>query len=233
MISQAAERMIMSKYGQGNGGSRLRVPDQLRETIAAEYVSGARSGQLAKKYGINRKLVTTIVREKGFPVRNQLDSSGRPQRATDHLLPLVLELRERGLSQAKIGKKLGVSQALIGRMLIAAGKPTREILNGEKASRWNGGQVINPHGYRMIHVAPDHPFASMRIRTGYVLEHRLVMAERLGRALTPFETVHHINGDRTDNRIENLQLRQGKHGRGVVMVCACCGSGNIVSREID
>jgi hypothetical protein len=96
-----------------------------------------------------------------------------------------------------------------------------------------GGRITNNQGYVLILVPPDDPLASMRTKTGYILEHRLVMAEKLGRALTPKETVHHINGNVSDNRIENLQLRHGKHGKGVVYRCADCGSYHIVANELD
>ena len=100
------------------------------------------------------------------------------------------------------------------------------------------GRWIESHGYVDLVMPRDHPFAKAmgrRRKTGntlQVLEHRLVMAEALGRPLESHETVHHKNGDRRDNRLENLELRQGRHGKGVAHVCLDCGSHNVAARAL-
>jgi hypothetical protein len=78
---------------------------------------------------------------------------------------------------------------------------------GENHPKWNGG-TINRNGYKYVKIYPDDPYYDLMARshTNYVLEHRIVMAHHLGRGLKSTEVVHHLNGIRTDNRIENLEL---------------------------
>jgi hypothetical protein len=75
-------------------------------------------------------------------------------------------------------------------------------LKGKKSARWHNGKSHTELGYILIS-KHDHPFAK---KNGYVLEQRLVMENHLGRYLKPEEIVHHRNGIKTDNRIENLEL---------------------------
>ena len=76
---------------------------------------------------------------------------------------------------------------------------------GDASYLWNGG-VVWQGGYKCVIVPKDSPFSSMRTLASYVREHRLVMAKHIGRPLESWEVVHHINGIKTDNHIENLEL---------------------------
>lgn len=80
---------------------------------------------------------------------------------------------------------------------------------GEKNPSWNGGKSKASRGY-IYNYAPYHPYAH---RHRYVLVHRLVMEQELGRYLLPTEVVHHIDGNLENNELSNLYLFncQGEH----------------------
>lgn len=80
----------------------------------------------------------------------------------------------------------------------------------EKHSNWKGGKTFTGRYIRIK--KRDHPFSNM---LGYVYEHRLIVEQYLGRYLDKKETVHHINSNPIDNRIENLMVfsTTGSHTR--------------------
>lgn len=80
---------------------------------------------------------------------------------------------------------------------------------GQLNAAWNGGRTIDKDGYVLLWM-PGHPEAN---RHGQVREHRIVMAQKLGRPLLRTEVVDHINSVTSDNRPENLRLfaSNGEH----------------------
>lgn len=83
---------------------------------------------------------------------------------------------------------------------------SRKLLYGAEHPSWKGGKRRDNYGYIRVKLKPDDFFHPMTTSEHYVMEHRLVMAKYLGRCLHSWETVHHKNHIKDDNRIENLQL---------------------------
>jgi len=91
-------------------------------------------------------------------------------------------------------------------------------LKGEDNPNWKGGKVMvfsdskkkkdrvkGTKGYVWLRL-PNHPKA---YKQGYYPEHRYVMEQKIGRILDKYEHIHHKNGIKDDNRIENLELVNG------------------------
>lgn len=93
---------------------------------------------------------------------------------------------------------------------------SRPKCSGKYHYAWQGGKRTLPSGYVEVHCS-GHPFA---VNGKYVREHRLVMEKHLGRYLLPSEQVHHRNGIKDDNRLENLELMANVHLGEVV--CPHC-----------
>lgn len=76
------------------------------------------------------------------------------------------------------------------------------------APRWKGGRKVRKDGYIFVVAPDDHPHPSYTKPNGlkYILEHRHVMEQHLGRYLEPDEVIHHIDKNPSNNTIENLKL---------------------------
>lgn len=94
---------------------------------------------------------------------------------------------------------------------------------------WKVEKIVSKGDYNYA-VVKSHPNAT---KHGYVLHHRIIIENNLGRLLNSNEVVHHINGNKKDNRIENLELHDNRehvrsHGllkglKMVILKCPQCG----------
>jgi hypothetical protein len=134
-------------------------------------------------------------------------------------LDKLFKLFEGGVLLKDISKETGICDDTISKYLnqkYPNGKRRKIALKniksngfpiGENRWNWKGGREITRAGYMRIWLHED----GRRIR---VLEHRHVMEQFLGRKLLKKESVHHINGNKLDNRIENLKvIEKGEHTR--------------------
>ena len=199
-----------------------RYSEQQEQEMEDLFLSGNTLASLTREYGGCVPTVRDMLKRRGVWVRRpggHSSAGGAPQRTwSSEDIDEMVRRWVQGDSKSSIAIQFGTTDHIVMRELRKRGIynfPHRpNAPRGEKHGRWNGGRTLNSDGYVRIR-CPDGMYRG---------EHRLVMEGHLGRSLTKAETVHHINGDKADNRIENLQLRQGRHGNGIALRCKNCQS---------
>lgn len=203
------------------GGKADLFSDEQAREIAERHGDGESLSALAAEYRISRKMLGNLVVRGGGQVRGPLASWSQEKDE---------EIRDRFLAGECVGDlaaAFGCHQSSISKSLNRSG--VNRPKSGPGHHSWQGGRTVIGDEYISVLVTEDDlPYCTPHV-SGRVLEHRLVMGRAIGRPLTERETVHHINGDHGDNRLENLQLRFGKHGKGVALECGLCGSHNVVA----
>lgn len=121
----------------------------------------------------------------------------RFQRRTykDLLIPIRRYIDRGGFTSKEVASMLDISQSSLNEALKRIGK-------AKAFNTFHKGYRITHNGYKQVRV-PSHPHADS---TGYVREHRLVMEDYLGRYLESTEVVHHIDENKLNNSIDNLEL---------------------------
>lgn len=200
-----------------------------QKNAAKDYADGVPLAEIRTKYGVGNWAIRTAAEAEGVPARRV---GGRKKEVTEPMAAEMVRLyTKENWAQEQIAAKFACHQTTVSKTLRAAGVPSGRNC-GENHGSWTGGRTLTSLGYVLVR-SDDGKALGVESKSGYSLEHRLAMARALGRPLGETETVHHINGNTQDNRIENLQLRQGRHGKGVRLACADCGSHNVLAVELE
>lgn len=172
--------------------------------ICSMYISGNTLDKIAKIKDCNKSTIKRVL------YRNNLNC--RPWSTSEEGKNKLKELLEKRWKNGKM------HSGMLGKV---HSKETKQLMSeikiGNKNPFWNGGRKIDKYIYVLC---PDHP--SRKNKTSkYVAEHVLVIEKQIGRYLNKNEYIHHRNGIKTDNRVENLEIVTKRIHYGKV-ICPYC-----------
>lgn len=201
------------------------------EDIVLRFKEGESAESIGRSLGVAGNTIRRRLLKNGLVGRHEEINQ---RLSTDE----ICSRYENGESMDNIAASLSVSRSAISARIHERGVDLFQRFDALFKSRedhpnWNGGKQTTLDGYVKVLLSRTDPMFIMANKKRYVAEHRLVVARSIERPLTSTETVHHINGVRDDNRLENLQLRSSDHGAGQVRRCGDCGSYNVIYEEIE
>jgi transcriptional regulator with XRE-family HTH domain/uncharacterized protein (DUF1330 family) len=184
------------------------------ETLFELYIKQRKTQkQIAETLGVTIKTVQNYMALHNIKGRdvNKENSLLAKLNVTDEQFKNTLKFKYefQKTSIIKLAREFDVSARIISKYLERYQIPLRNHKESNRVSnsgsdnpKWNGGKRYHSDGYIQV-LVPNHPHS---VGCGYVYEHRVIMEQHVGRFLERDEHVHHLNGNKTDNRIENLQL---------------------------
>ncbi len=175
-----------------------------QEVLALFQTTGS-TRLVADQMGLPLRTVSHILKSNGVNTPRE-GRRHNPYAACDRNAELVLQMNRECRSLAEMAKAVGTKGSEVKKFLRRHGE-TREFpkaVTGPRHYAWKG-RTTDADGYVLVHVK-GHP--RQRRHAPYIFEHRLVMEQHLGRPLERREVVHHKDGNKANNQIENLQLFQ-------------------------
>jgi hypothetical protein len=209
-ISQSAIYSSLRRQGIQRERQGGRSDAERDRQIVALFQELKSTRLVVDRMRVPMKTVHYVLKKAGIPTPR----TGRrqwPYAACDSNSDKILSMCQAGHSLKEMADAVGTTGVQVKKFLRRHGitKEFPKATYGEKHYAWKG-RFQEKDGYVVVH-CKGHPNA--RKHTHYIFEHRLVMEEAIGRFLLPTEVVHHVNGVKNDNRIENLQLfdSNGEH----------------------